>query len=194
MRKTIRALSSFVLLTGLALLIAGLDIIVRAWHGQNEAARKWTRGKVVVEDKGFRLGDTIGRLTIPRLNAGMFVIEGDGESQLSSGPGHLADTPLPGNRGNTVIAGHRDTHFRLLKDLQPGDEVLIESRGSQFLYRVREMKVVKPDHTEVLQPTEEETLTLITCYPFYYSGHAPKRYIVRADRVYEPQARAASAD
>jgi sortase A len=79
-----------------------------------------------------------------------------------------------------VIAGHRDTHFRILKDLKEGDDLILRTRMGQYLYRVQKLTVVSPSNTASLQPTQDAELNLITCYPFYYVGSAPKRFVVEA--------------
>ena len=119
-------------------------------------------------------------LTIPRLATQLYVVEGDDARELRRGPGHLADSALPGRRGNCVIAGHRDTHFRALKDIRKGDDILLRTNEGQFLYRVNSTAVVSPSDTRALKPTRGPVLNLITCYPFSYSGSAPKRFVVEA--------------
>ena len=127
------------------------------------------------------LGDAFARLSIPRLDANMFVVEGTGKKQLRRGPGHLAGTALPGTAGNCVIAGHRDTHFRVLKDIRRGDDIVVENGLGRFVYRVTKVSIVPPKDTRSLMPTPGPTLNLVTCYPFYYVGPAPKRFVVRAE-------------
>jgi sortase A len=127
-----------------------------------------------------RPGETIARLTIPRLAADVYIVEGDGDSELRRGPGHLTGSAVPGGPGNCIIAGHRDTHFRVLKNIRKGDDILLETKTGQFLYRVKSTRIVTPDNTAALKPTREPELNLITCYPFYYVGSAPKRFVVEA--------------
>jgi sortase A len=131
----------------------------------------------------LRQGELIGALTIPRLHLSAMMAEGDDDGSLSVAIGHLPDTPPPWwDHGNVALAAHRDTFFRPLKDIVAGDEIdLVTTRG-QFVYDVTGTTIVDPDDTSVLNPTEGPTLTLITCYPFDYIGHAPKRFIVRAER------------
>jgi len=114
----------------------------------------------------FEPGEYLFRLSLPR-----------------QGAGHLEGSPVPGFHGNTVIAGHRDTYFRPLKDVSVGDEIWIEMGRRQYIYRIVDTRVVAPEDTSAIQPEHEETLTLITCYPFYYFGPAPKRFIVRAKAI-----------
>jgi len=125
-------------------------------------------------------GDTLAKMIIPRLDAQLYVVEGDGPSELRRGPGHMAGTALPGGDGNCVIAGHRDTHFRVLKDIRQGDDILLQTKSGEYLYRVRSVRIVSPNYREPLQETREPELNLITCYPFFYVGSAPKRFVVEA--------------
>lgn len=127
-----------------------------------------------------KLGDAIAKLEIPRLGADLFVVEGDNARQLRLGPGHIQGTAMPGAKGNCIIAGHRDTHFRVLKDIRSGDEIVLDTRWGQFRYRVQQIQIVSPRDTLPLRPTTDAELHLVTCYPFYYVGSAPKRFIVRA--------------
>jgi sortase A len=96
--------------------------------------------------------------------------------------GHVPGTALPGEDGNVVLAGHRDTFFRPLKDVEPGDAVTLTTPEGRFEYRVEAAEVVAPTRTDLLESTSAPTLTLVTCYPFYLVGSAPDRFIVRATR------------
>ena len=125
----------------------------------------------------------IGRLDIPGLDVSVVVMPGDDDATLNKAVGHLPDTPLPWNGGNTALAGHRDTFFRPLERVKPGDEIVLDTPRGRFQYRVRRTVVVDPEDLWVLDPSASPTLTLITCYPFKYVGPAPKRFIVQADRV-----------
>jgi LPXTG-site transpeptidase (sortase) family protein len=127
-----------------------------------------------------REGTYLGRLRIPRLESTLHVLEGISDETLRSGPGHLPQSTLPGAEGNSVIAGHRDTHFRVLKDVRIGDDIVIDRGSKSFRYRVVETRVVRPSDTSPLLPASERTLTLITCYPFRFIGPAPERFIVTA--------------
>ncbi len=97
--------------------------------------------------------------------------------------GHLKGSAAPGERGNLVLAGHRDTFFRELRRIREGDEVTIQSPGGEFRYKVDSTAIVQPDETEVLKPGPGTTLTLITCFPFRYIGNSPERFIVRATKT-----------
>jgi sortase A len=125
----------------------------------------------------------IGRIEIPRLLLSAVVVEGIGPTALRHAVGHIPGTVLPGEAGNVGLAGHRDTFFRALKDLRIKDEVQFSTLKGNFKYEVESLKVVEPDNAVVLAPSDENVLTLVTCYPFYYVGPAPKRWIVRARQV-----------
>ena len=99
------------------------------------------------------------------------------------GPGHLTNTAIPGDPGNAVIAAHRDTFFRHIADLKVGDDIYIQRNGRRYRYVVTGRKIVSPDDISVLDNSPESRLTLITCYPVYFIGPAPKRLIVFAKQV-----------
>jgi sortase A len=127
-------------------------------------------------------GQLIGLLQVPRLELSSVVIEGDDSAALLLAVGHLSDTPLPWSEGNSVMAAHRDTFFRPLKDIRQGDIIRFTTADAELEYVVRQLRVVEPTAVEVLEPTASPTLTLITCFPFDYIGPAPKRFIVTAER------------
>jgi sortase A len=102
---------------------------------------------------------------------------------LQRAVGHIPETALPGEMGNVVLAGHRDTFFRPLREVRPGDVITLKTPDGSFQYRVESTAVVPPSDVRVLQASSERTLTLITCFPFHYVGPAPNRYIVRAREV-----------
>jgi sortase A len=125
-------------------------------------------------------GDVLGLMNIPRLGLSVAVLQGTTSRALRLGAGHLEGTPLPGEAGNSAIAGHRDTFFRDLKDIRPMDEIQIQTPTALFRYQVDWVKVVDPDDLSVLAPSTESALTLVTCYPFYLVGPAPRRFVVHA--------------
>jgi sortase A len=126
-------------------------------------------------------GALLGRVEIPRLNLSAIVRQGVEQSTLSRAVGHVPSTQGPGAVGNFAIAAHRDTLFRGLKDIKAGDTVTFQSADGQFDYQVISTKIVKPSDVSVLRPDgSQKLLTMITCYPFYYVGSAPKRFIVTA--------------
>jgi sortase A len=133
-----------------------------------------------LRSRQIHAGGAIAKLNIPRLDTELYVVEGTDDRDLKRGPGHLKDSVMPGADGNCVIAGHRDTHFTVLKNIQDGDEIDLERDGHKYRYRVDGMQIVTPDNTASLQPTKDAVLNLITCYPFRYVGAAPKRFVVHA--------------
>jgi sortase A len=130
----------------------------------------------------IKRGDVLGRLDIPRLGMSIAVLQGTNSRMLRRGAGHIEDTPLPGELGNSGIAGHRDTFFRGLKDIRKDDEIQFQTATGLFRYQVDWARVVEPNDATALEPSTESTLTLVTCYPFYYVGPAPKRFVVRAHK------------
>jgi sortase A len=130
-----------------------------------------------------KLGTLIGRMEIPRLQMSTVVFEGTGDDVLRTGIGHLPGTSLPGEAGNAVLAAHRDTYFRPLRNIRKGDRIDLVALSGTRHYRVDWITIVMPTQTGVLAPTAGSTLTLVTCYPFDWFGHAPKRFIVRAHEL-----------
>jgi sortase A len=119
-------------------------------------------------------------LNIPAVGIRVAVFDGTSDRVLNLGAGRVAGTGEFGADGNLALAGHRDGFFRGLKDITIGDDIELQHAGGLVTYSVTELFVVDPDAVHVLEPTRETTLTLITCYPFYFVGHAPQRFIVRA--------------
>lgn len=131
----------------------------------------------------IRNGAWLARLDAPSVHLRATVLEGTDDGTLAKGAGHIEDTPFPGQPGNVGIAGHRDTTFRAVRNLKVGDEITLTTAAAIDTYRITWTKVVEPDDVYVLDPTAKPALTLVTCFPFRYIGHAPHRYIVRADLV-----------
>lgn len=192
MRRLLQVVSLLLMAAGAVLLFQGARVYLESRLGQSQASREFSvestlpsaalpqarphRGRVRPRD-----GEAIAKLTIPRLDTELYVVEGDDTADLRRGPGHLPGTAMPGDDGNCVIAAHRDTHFRVLKDIRKGDDIILQTDHGQFLYRVEGMRIVPPTNTSSLEPTSDAELHLITCYPFYYVGSAPKRFVVRAE-------------
>ena len=147
---------------------------VREWHPNR--VRAW-------RDALKRLGPTpLATLQIRRLGVSVVVLAGTDDWTLNRAVGHIAGTPKPGDDGNVALAGHRDGFFRPLKDIAVGDVIEMATEKGVDRYRVTQTLIVSPNDVWVLDPTETPTLTLVTCYPFYFIGSAPKRFIVRAAR------------
>lgn len=129
------------------------------------------------------------KLVIARLHLTTMVEDGVGEDTLRYAAGHIPRTALPGQLGNVGVAAHRDTLFRKLKGIRTNDRIVLYTLTKDYDYEVTETSIVRPDDVWVLAPTPgEKTLTLITCYPFYFIGAAPKRFIVHARQIAETPA------
>lgn len=126
------------------------------------------------------MGALVGRMEIPKLGISVMVLEGDGEGVLQKAVGHVPATAFPGKAGNVVVAGHRDTFFRALRNIQKDDEITFTTTQGIYHYQVGSIDKVGPQDVQVLQASGRPKLTLITCYPFYYVGPAPNRFIVQA--------------
>jgi sortase A len=153
------------------------------YHSQQQLEAQWERqaatsASVSSQPKQIPAAEMLTRVSIPKINMDAIVIEGASRRQLSIGPGHMIETAMPGETGNAVITGHRDTFFRHIYELTKGDEIIVRRNGQVFKYQVTGKKIVKPEDVSVLKPTEDAQLTLITCYPTYYIGPAPKRLVV----------------
>jgi len=152
----------------------------RAARGAASAAGAQARGSAT---QPAVIGGLIGRIEIPRLGLSVIVMEGTTRSTLRRAVGHIAGTALPGQTGNVGVAGHRDTFFRPLRDIRQNDIITLTTLLGEYRYRVVSIKVVGPYDVAVLNPCPNQVLTLVTCYPFYFVGSAPSRFIVRAERV-----------
>jgi sortase A len=124
-----------------------------------------------------------GRIEIPRLGISVIVIEGTTRTTLRRAVGHISGTALPGQSGNIGISGHRDTFFRPLRNIRKSDVITLITPAGAYRYRVVSIKVVSPSDIAVLDSSAGEVLTLVTCYPFYFVGSAPDRFVVRAERI-----------
>lgn len=124
-----------------------------------------------------------GMLRIQRLGLEAPIYQGTSETVLDRGLGWIEETAGIGSGGNVGIAGHRDSFFRPLKEISVEDVIEVVGIDSYDRYKVTQTSIVEPTDVEVLDPTSEPVLTLVTCYPFYFVGHAPKRFIVRAEKI-----------
>ena len=129
-------------------------------------------------------GSPLGRIEISSVGLVAMVMEGTDGRTLQGAVGHIPGTALPGQRGNVAISGHRDTFFRGLRNIHKDDEITLTTLDGSYHYRVDFTEVVEPTATEVLNDSADAILTLVTCYPFYFVGPAPKRFVVRAHRVF----------
>jgi sortase A len=133
-------------------------------------------------------GSLVGRIEIPRIDVSAIVLEGVDKKTLRRGVGRIPETALPGDEGNVGLAAHRDSFFRGLKDIRKNDIITLKTLDDTYYYRVSWTEIVLPEDTHVLEDSGVPELTLVTCYPFYYVGSAPKRFIVRAEQVDEAAA------
>jgi sortase A len=123
---------------------------------------------------------------VPRLKLNAIVVQGDSRANLRRAVGHISKSALPGEWGNVALAGHRDTFFRPLRSIRVGDEIDFTTPERSFEYIVESIEVVTPNNVEVLEPSTGHDLTFVTCFPFYFVGPAPKRFVVRAREVDAP--------
>jgi sortase A len=141
------------------------------------------RARASVGPRAQAQGALIGRLDIPRVGISTVVVEGIGSKDLRHAVGHVPGTALPGQTGNVAIAGHRDTFFRGLREIRAGDTITLTTPRGTYSYGVDSAVVVDPHSVYLLKASSSPELTLITCYPFYYVGPAPDRFVVRARRL-----------
>jgi len=127
-------------------------------------------------------GSPLGRIEIGTIGLSAMILEGTDGKTLRRAVGHIPGTALPGQQGNIAIAGHRDTFFRGLRNIHQDDEITLTTLNGTSRYRVDFTQVVEPEDIAVLDHSDEAILTLVTCYPFYFVGPAPQRFIVRAHR------------
>ena len=134
-----------------------------------------------------REGAALGRIEVSRIGLSAMIMEGIDSKTLRRAVGHFPGTELPGKQGNFVIAGHRDTFFRPLRKIQLGDEIMLTTLHESYRYRVVSTRVTQPEDTSALDNFDDDSImTLVTCYPFEFVGHAPQRFIVRAHRIPDP--------
>lgn len=145
-----------------------------------ERAVRFPQRVQLAKSPNYSSGEAIGVLRIASLGMEVPVLEGTDKVTLNRGVGRIAGTALPGVGGNIGIAGHRDSFFRPLRKVRTGDKIELLTRLGKQTYRVDQIAVTNPKDVSVLQPRPAPSLTLVTCYPFYYIGSAPKRYIVTA--------------
>jgi len=174
-------LSLFFLAVGLGLIGYVASEYWDMYHSQRQLEAQWEKQTTIATTPGLpRLSpeELLTRISIPKINLDAIVVEGATQKQLTKGPAHIKDTAFPGDTGNTVITGHRDTFFRHIYELEKGDSIFVHRNGEVFKYEVTGKKIVKPEDVSVLNPTSDPQLTLITCYPTYYIGPAPDRLVV----------------
>ena len=187
-RRSARRAAGVLLAAGLLALGYAAYVVVDAKAYQAIEQRRFERARADrTAAPALVDGGSIGEIRISRLGVRAIIVQGDSEAILQRAVGHVADTALPGEAGNVVLAGHRDTFFRPLKRVRAGDAITLKTRNGDFEYLVESTAVVRPSDIQVIQPTNGRTLTLITCFPFAYVGPAPDRFIVRARETEGPR-------
>jgi sortase A len=157
-----------------------------AWAFEHNSKRASVPSRNMARSEPLSGNSIVGRIWIPKLRLSAMVREGQDARTLRRAVGHIPATPLPGQPGNVGLAGHRDTFFRRLGDLRTGDSIGFSTMDGDFSYEVESLSVVDPEDVAVLAPSQEKVLTMVTCYPFFYIGSAPKRFIVRAKQTSGP--------
>jgi sortase A len=147
--------------------------------------RDWAPARVLAHEKSLKREPRgiVGRLLIPAVNLNVMVLEGTDPWTLNRAAGHIEGTALPGRTGNVGISAHRDGYFRNLGSIGPGDEISIVTTENTYTYAVQSTEIVNPENVEVLSSSDQPVLTLVTCFPFYFVGDAPQRFIVKAQLV-----------
>jgi sortase A len=175
---------------GSALIVGGAALLT--WYGwtlhERAAAqcraKEWLIRTTAVHQPELappaRRGDVIGELEIPRLGVSVMVFEGDDAGILRQGAGHIPGTARSPGNGNIGVAAHRDTYFRPLRVIHANDLIALKTPAGTSRYAVTEAKIVQPSDVGVLARAPGRDLTLVTCYPFFYVGSAPERFIVHA--------------
>jgi LPXTG-site transpeptidase (sortase) family protein len=175
---------------GFGLVLTG-HAMLTVWdgvRGQRSAKVEWEASHFQVTQGRWddRPEPETFRLTVPRLKIERYVFRSYSQASLALGPAWLEQTSEPGCEGNCIIAGHRDTHFRFLRLVRVGDEVTLQRAGRSYEYRVQSIRIVDKDATHALRGAGPRSLTLVTCYPFFFVGAAQQRYLVQA--VAQPEA------
>jgi sortase A len=195
MKVTIRRGPLKRVLRGVQYLLLAVAVLLLSYYGfvtadawafeqrENRALMRLLKNRVTPSPPASTASGLIGRIDIERLGVSVIVVEGTSARILRRAAGHIPGTPLPGQFGNVGISAHRDTFFRPLRNIKPNDIITLTTLQGEYRYRVVSTKIVGPNDVAVLDGSENEILTLVTCYPFYFVGSAPDRFIVRAERI-----------
>ena len=196
-KKSRRRKGKILIIIGLSLILAGLHTLAgiygyiyytdrKAAAAQEELFRQWEEDPIPSEEGNVSVGDGIARIIAPRIDLDAIVVELwglDDEQNLKRGPGHLPETAYPGQEGNCVISGHRTTYgapFRHIELLTEGEEIILQTADSRYVYEVIEQRIVLPTDLTVLEQEGEPKLTLTACHPWY---SAAQRIVVIARLV-----------
>jgi sortase A len=196
LRPSLRWVDSGLMLLGLVLVGMWLKSYGEAHAFQSQQARAFDTAVQEADDSenaGAGVSENriispavfsgMGRIVIPRLGISAMIDQGLDRAVLERAVGHIPSTAEPGQSGNVALAGHRETFFRHLGAVRNNDLIRIETLNGTYSYRVAWNAVVDPRRTDLLAPTDVQSLTLVTCYPFHWAGPAPKRFVVRATLV-----------
>jgi sortase A len=156
------------------------------YRSQQRLEAEWERQAAAANAPGQAVippEQMLTRVVVPKIGLDAIVVEGASRKELSEGPGHMKETAMPGEAGNAVITAHRDTFFRHIYELVKGDHIQVRRNGRVFTYEVTGKKIVMPEDVSVIRQTPDPQLTLITCYPVYYIGPAPKRLVVSSKLI-----------
>lgn len=177
-----RKLSAVLMVVGVILLAYVISEYGAMYKEQQALHRQWQQEQSLSFTSSpsapVSKHDGLTRVSIPKIDLDVIVVEGTSHKALRLGPGHVKGTPVPGEAGNSVISAHRDTFFRHIYELNDGDEIQVRRDGHTYTFQVTGKKIVPPNDLSVLKRTSDARLTLITCYPIYYIGPAPKRLVV----------------
>jgi LPXTG-site transpeptidase (sortase) family protein len=186
MKRFLRYFRRFLFVCAISLLTYCGYVLIDSWMFQRAASYQFQQSLTLPNELAPHKpapaapAGLIGRIEIPRLGVSVIVIEGTSRTILGRAAGHIAGTALPGQQGNIGISAHRDTFFRPLRNIRPNDTITLTTLAGEYRYHVVSTQIVSPSDVGVLKSGDDQTLTLVTCYPFYFVGPAPNRFIVRA--------------
>jgi sortase A len=162
--------------------VQDIELVEMAWNEQIPDQSQWSPGRIDAwqVSKVAAPANVMAVLEMPEVGLKVPVYAGASDLNMDRGAGHIKGTALPNGGGNVGIAGHRDGYFRALKDAAIGDRLSLQTPQGERHYTVDEILIVDPLDVEVLDPTDDQRITLVTCYPFYFVGHAPQRFVVKA--------------
>jgi sortase A len=181
-----RAASYFFLAVGLLALGYAGYVVVDAHAYQAYEQSKFEATSLAQAPPTLVEGGVIGEIEVARLHLKAIVVQGDSHTLLRRAVGHIPETALPGTTGNVVLAGHRDTFFRPLRNIRLGDAITLKTPDGAFQYLVESTEVVPASDIQILNASSGRILTLITCFPFDFIGPAPNRFVVRARQLVAP--------
>ncbi|ARN75156.1 class D sortase [Oceanicoccus sagamiensis] len=159
-----------------------IDSFESSAAGSQPSFKDWAPSRVDAYHASLKqqASEVLAVLSIPNIKLDVPIYNGASDLNMDRGVARIAGTALPDEAGNFGIAGHRDGYFRALKDVKAGDYIHLKTYSGISRYRIDQTFITEPDNVDVLRDTDDTSITLVTCYPFYFVGHAPQRYIVKA--------------